>query len=254
LSLILSLLSGAGVFSFLRALIFSTGFFVIGSLLYWMVKRFLPELIVSDDDLSNLNMGSQVDISLGENEPSLQEALRQRIEGDSPEAALGVEGLERLEGSGSQKDKSGSSENGGFMGEEFPAILDQGGETDYTGKDTTEGFKPLVFPSLEIPPDTGVAGSQQGRAEQSVSEVSLPPEGIDTLATLPVTDPDSLSQSSLPSIDDDFVPAESGSGTPVSVAFPGVDRKGVSSEGAVEEFRGKAKESAMAIQTLLKRD
>jgi hypothetical protein len=243
LSLFLSLVSGAGVFSLLRALIFGAGFFVVSSVLYWMVKRFLPELLVSeDDDLSGLNMGSQVDISLGDDDSALTALLQQGSGDDSPDAALDLGEVERLGGSGFQVDEFALPKSGDSGGGEFSAgILDQDAETDYTSKDTAEGFKPFVFPSLEISSGSGSAGSLQGKAGRPVSAAVLPSEGIDTLETLP-------------SFGDDLAPVGGNSKTPVSVAFPGVDRNGASSEGAVEEFRGKVKESALAIQTLLKRD
>jgi hypothetical protein len=99
LSLLLSLVSGAGIFSILRALIFGAGFFALSSLLYWMVKRFLPEILSSeDDDIPGLDLGSQVDISLDSDDDisSLAAALTEETGGDpensSPE--FGISGGE----------------------------------------------------------------------------------------------------------------------------------------------------------------
>jgi hypothetical protein len=243
LSLLLSLVSGAGVFSLLRAVIFGAGFFVISSLLFWMVKRFLPELILSeDDDLPSLSMGSQVDISLDDDGPSLNADLQKESGDASPEGALGVEGLGRLTSGGSQADEFGLQESGGSGGREFPVgILDQGRETGYTSQETAEGFKPFVFSPQGIPSGGGSGGVLSGKVHRPVSAAVLPAGDGDMVETLPF-------------FGDDFMLARENSGTPVSVAFPGVDRNGASSEGSAEEFRGKVKESALAIQTLLKRD
>jgi hypothetical protein len=208
-----------------------------------MVKRFLPELLLSEDnDLPGMSMGSHVDISLDDDGPSLNADLQKENGDASPDGALGIEGLERLASGGSQADGFGLQESGGSGGREFPAgILDQDRETGYTHKDTVEGFKPFVFSSQGIPPGGGSGGLLQGKVHRPVSAAVLPAEDGGTVETLPF-------------FGDDFVPAGENSGTPVSVAFPGVDRKGASSEGPAGEFRGKVKESALAIQTLLKRD
>jgi hypothetical protein len=65
-----------------------------------------------------------------------------------------------------------------------------------------------------------------------------------------------MSQAFLPSFGgfgDPVVP-NGGGGTPVSVAFPGLERNSIASKEGAGEFKGKEKESALAIQTILKRD
>lgn len=253
LSLLLSLVSGAGVFSFLRAVSFGGVFFVIGSFLYWMVKHFLPEILSSQDDgIQGLDLGSHVDISLDGDISSLAAALMQDPKGSpdtarrrTPDSPLDVKGGEILKGDGF----------GG--GEDAVGILDQDGETGYTNKDMVGEFEPFSSPqdyvqSLGggIPPKDGSTGSLSGKPSRAGLPGALPVGGgIDVLDVLPGQD--GLSQAALPSMDD-FMEGEGG-GTPVSVAFPGVGRRSVTSESA-EEFRGKEKASALALQTILKRE
>jgi hypothetical protein len=259
LSLLLSLISGAGIFSLLRALIFGAGFFVVGSLLYWMVKRFLPELLTPETDgVPGLDMGSQVDISLDDDGSSLVAALRQGSGDDVPAGVLGVDGLERLAGGGSPAAGVDLPEPGGFGGLGFSpgTALDQDRETDYTNKDAgkagspAEGFGLFGSSSPDIPPGGGFAGSGPAKSAAS-APAALPAGGLDTLDMLPESE--SLSGAFLPSFGDDVIPAGN-RGTPVSVAFPGMERNDVERDDAGGEFRGREKESALAIQTILKRD
>jgi hypothetical protein len=248
LSLLLSLVSGAGMFSLLRALIFGAGFFVLSSLLYWMVKRFLPEILSSEnDDIPSLDLGSRVDISLDSDDDisSLAAALTEETGGNqgnsSPE--FGISGVDPS-----------------------AAALDLDGETGYTNKDaegeksSADGFVPLgsFFPAETEKGSAGLDAFGSGSpsppsvkaVESSPAEAVLPAEGIDSLDVLPALD--GVSRTFLSSPMDDLVPKRDG-GSPVSVAFPGVERNSITPEEA-EEFRGREKDSALAIQTILKRD
>jgi hypothetical protein len=245
LSLLLSLISGAGVFALLRALIFGTAFFAVGSLLYWMVKRFLPELLNPEDgDEPGLEPGSHVDISLDDDDDisSLAAVLRQEDGESSPDGALGVEGLERLTGGG--ESLAGTA-------------LDHEGKTDYTNRDTGGGSSPAddfgLFASLspEIPPGGGFSAGQDRAKVAGAARPGGDFSAEETVDVLP--GPEGMSSVFSPSFSDDFMP-EGGQGTPVSVAFPGVDRNSTGPGEGVSEFRGKEKESALAIQTILKRD
>jgi hypothetical protein len=259
LSLLLSLVSGAGFFSLLRALIFGAGFFITGSLLFWMVKRFLPELLTPEDEgIPSLDIGSQVDIALDDDGSALTAALRQGAGDDVPDAALGVEGLERLAAGDSPIAGFDVQEPGGSGGREVSpgTALDQDRETDYTNKDTGKkgspagGFDLFGSSSPGIPSDGSSAGPFPVKSAGPVP-AALPPEGSDTMDVLP--GPESLSRAFLPSFGDDIMPGKDG-GTPVSVAFPGVERNSIARDEAGGEFKGKEKESALAIQTILKRD
>jgi hypothetical protein len=259
LSLALSLVSGAGVSSFVRAVSFGVGFFVMASFLYWLVKQFLPELLSSEDDELQ-DMGSQVDISLDDDTSSLAAILGEEPgEAFQEDGGLAIDGIESLKNGGFPVDefdfqKPGDSVSGGDSG----GILDQDDETGYTNKDTVDRFEPFGSPqdymrSLGggIPGEGGSTKPLSGNPSQSVSEAALPAGGTDVLDVLP--DQDGLSQTFLSSFGDDSV-SGAGQGTPVSVNFPGVERNRITLEGASEEFRGKEKESALAIQTILKRD
>jgi hypothetical protein len=259
LSLLVSLVSGAGFYSLLRAVIFGVVFFVISSLLYWMIKRFLPELLTPEDEgMPSLDLGSQVDIALDDDGSALAAALRQGAKDGVPEAALGVEGLERLIAGDSPAAGFDLRESGGSGGREVSTgtALDQDRETDYTNKDTEErgspagGFDLFGYSSPGIPPGGGSGGPFPVKSAGPVP-AALPAEGIDTLDILPGSE--SLSRAFLPSFGDDVMPGKDG-GTPVSVAFPGVERNSITRDEAGGEFKGKEKESALAIQTILKRD
>jgi hypothetical protein len=268
LSLLLSLVSGAGVFALIRALIFGAGFFVVGSLLYWMVKRFLPELLNVEDD-GGSGLGSHVDISLEDDDASSLTAELRGGAGDSflddtqggpPDGALGVEGLERLTAGGDSPEagfdmlESGDSDGGEFSG---GTALDQDRKRGYTNKNTGEKNSPAddfgFFASLSsgFSPEGGVAGPLPVKPAGSVSAV-LPAAGDNVLDVLP----GSAAQAFMPSFGgfDDMVAPKGDNGVPVSVAFPGLERNSTASEEGVKEFKGKEKESALAIQTILKRD
>jgi hypothetical protein len=236
LSLLLGLISGAGVMSLLRALIFGVGFFLLGSLLYWMVKCFLPELGSQEEDAPGLDMGSHVDISLDTDDDvsSLAAALREDSGGDGSldAASGGFDGLDGLDGLAEDSlFPENPSPDGGF-----PAGLglDQGGETGYTDNVTgLSGEKPAAQPS-QMPPSQAAA--------------VIPVEGTDALDMLPNLD--NSPQAFSPSFGD--LPQEDDA-APLAVAFPGVKRNSITPEEG-EEFRGKEKDSALAIQTILKRD
>jgi hypothetical protein len=86
LSLVIGLLSGVGIFALVRALILGAVFFLITGGTYWLVVKFLPELLSplpeQPDPEAKTEPGAQVDISLGEEEP--QAAFREIPEGSGP--------------------------------------------------------------------------------------------------------------------------------------------------------------------------
>jgi hypothetical protein len=254
LSLFLSLINGAGFFSLFRALIFGAGFFAVSSLLYWMVKRFLPELLNPEDkDAPDMGLGAHVDISLDDDDASslvtgLRKGTGDDSSGDSLDGVLGVEGLEHHL----------ASDGEGFL---TGIALDQDRKTDYTNKDAGEENSPeddfefFASPSVGIPPGGDIKGPLPVKPAGSVSAVPSA-EGGFSLDVLP--GPESMSQAFLPSFGgfgDNILPA-GGRGTPVSVVFPGVERNSMAAEDGIKEFKGKGKEkeSALAIQTILKRD
>jgi hypothetical protein len=73
LSLIIGLLSGAGIAALVRALILGAAFFLVTGGAYWLIVKFLPELLspLPEDQATEAGAppGAQVDISLGEEEP-----------------------------------------------------------------------------------------------------------------------------------------------------------------------------------------
>jgi len=93
--------------------------------------------------------------------------------------------------------------------------------------------------------------SRRERAEVPREAGAIPSESSDALDMLPELD--AMSQAFIPSSFMEEGMLKDEGGTPVSVAFPRVERSSYTSEEA-EEFRGKEKASAMAIQTILKRD
>jgi hypothetical protein len=266
LSLLIGLVSGAGVSAFIRALVFGGAFFVLGSFLYWLAGRFLPELMDSSGDgYHGFDTGSQVDISLDDDDSSL-EGSRRGASGDAfggmgdslggalgssmgdaiGEAyggALGIEGLENLSKpmGGSSFEPAGIGELGGGGFSPGGTALDQNSENGYTENGNAGGGSE---PAKEL-------ASRQERAEVAREAGAIPSESSDALDMLPELD--AMSQVFIPSsFAEGGMPKDEG-GTPVSVAFPRVERNSYTSEEA-EEFRGKEKASAMAIQTILKRD
>ena len=68
LSFLIGLFSGSGLFvPLIRAFIFAVLFFVLSSLIFWLLAQFMPELLNApeDDDLGLSVSGSRVDISVG---------------------------------------------------------------------------------------------------------------------------------------------------------------------------------------------
>jgi hypothetical protein len=265
LSLLIGLVSGAGVSAFIRALVFAGAFFVLGSFLYWLAGRFLPELMDSSgDEYHGFDLGSQVDISLDDDDdssstrqdgPAYGDALGTTFGGmgdalgvalgpaygpasdDAPDSsmgdglggALGIEGLENLSKPAAGLSFEPPGIDGGGGGGFFPGgTLDQNKESGYTGNGN--GAKPA-----EVHREAG----------------AIPSESSDALDMLPELD--IMSQALIPSSFAEGGMLKDDGGTPVSVAFPRADRKSYTSEEA-EEFRGKEKASAMAVQTILKRD
>jgi hypothetical protein len=65
LSLVIGLFSGTGLFALIRAALFGALFFLLGCGAYWLVSRFLSDLIEGDGEGVPENaLGSTVDISL----------------------------------------------------------------------------------------------------------------------------------------------------------------------------------------------
>jgi hypothetical protein len=178
-----------------------------------------------------LETGSQVDISLGADDDvsSLAAALQEDAGGDSSlEAPSGFEGFGGLAGglaAGSPLPGDGVS-GGGFPGD---MALDQDGKNNYNNR------------------NAGVADALPAKQAGPPPAAVLPVEDTDVLDVLPgLEGPSQFS----PSFED--IPREDG-GAPIAVAFPGLERSSITPEEG-EEFRGKEKDSALAIQTILKRN
>jgi hypothetical protein len=241
LSLLVGLVSGAGIHALGRALIFGIAFFVIGSLLYWLAGRFLPDMLdQSSEGIPGLGMGSQVDISVDDDDiASLAKALR----GDSPEP-VGLSGSDGGIGDlGGGEFGIGELGGGGIGDGLFPSLaaLDQVNEKGYTESGAPGSTAGPAEPARDLP----------ARSFALEGPAAIPSGGTDALDVLP--DLESMSQAFLPSMDD-VSSKEGNSGEPVAVAFPGMPLNNRTIPEEAEEFRGREKETAQAIQTILKRD
>jgi hypothetical protein len=220
LSLVIGLLSGAGVVALVRALILGAVFFLITGGAYWLVVKFLPELLSHPPEqpepvAGGMEPGAQVDISLGEEEPEAFE----------PEAVLG----ENLE------------EPGPFS--QGNAGMDQIDNIGYTREGDVDGR-----PSLEAPP--GAAFSMEnlsGERPPSSRKPAVPEDGFDSVDVLPDMD-------SLASV---FTSSDGSGNAKVDRVFP-LDisqKKGGSRRGAGKlDHDYNTNDMAAAIQTILKRD
>ncbi|MDR2758460.1 MAG: hypothetical protein LBB78_03680 [Spirochaetaceae bacterium] len=66
-SLVIGLISGAGILALVRAFIFAAVFFLLSGGVYWLIIRFLPELLTDPENNEDKHLsGSVVDISLEE--------------------------------------------------------------------------------------------------------------------------------------------------------------------------------------------
>jgi hypothetical protein len=104
LSLVVGLLSRTGYFALLRALAFGVLFFLMGCGAYWLLSRFLSELLeVNREGVPENALGSAVDISLEDEDSS-------PLTGDG---ALGENGLD-------QNGEDGYTKEGAVENEPFP--------------------------------------------------------------------------------------------------------------------------------------
>lgn len=184
-SLLIGLISGAGILALIRAFIFAALFFALSGAGYWLILRFLPELLNGSGNGSAPHFapdnapgevppaGSLVDISLGDDED------RENV----PEADVGdyisVE----------EADRSQTSASEDFSG------LDQKGNNGYTIEGdivenpiiAEDGEKPVLpaalsgipdnLPDLESLSTAFSSGGAKKRGRGAVSEFMITPDG-----------------------------------------------------------------------------
>jgi hypothetical protein len=92
LSLLFGLIAGAAfLIALLRALIFAIFFFVFSGLVYWLITQFIPELIenqgqdISDHEGAIPDVGSKVNISVGEEDVIPEDSLASQLVKDTVE-------------------------------------------------------------------------------------------------------------------------------------------------------------------------
>jgi hypothetical protein len=100
LSLAIGLLRGAGIFALVRAVIFAAVFFLLSGGGYWLILRFLPELLEgSENDEEKQQSGALVDISLEDDSgDELPRADVGEYTSEGGEGASGVSAPENLSG------------------------------------------------------------------------------------------------------------------------------------------------------------
>jgi hypothetical protein len=241
LSLLIGVFSG-GAFgiSLLRALCFGIVFFALGALVWMLINRFIPDLLMPPKDeplMTGLETGSRVNISVGDDDIPINAALPS--ENDSKDALGTVADLmarRAVSQAGSQPAGSApeSADDSPLTG---PAVLDlgteegysKGGETALPGADpqvSTEEKEAAFVPSP--PPATFSGGNMGGDIE-----------------TLP--DLDAMAGAFMSSDEE-----EEGETTASSSIFGVEPKSRTSGKGKGDDYN--PKEVASAIQTILKRD
>ncbi|MDR2069191.1 MAG: hypothetical protein LBP71_04915 [Spirochaetaceae bacterium] len=124
-SLFIGLISGAGILAIARAFVFAAVFFLLSGGGYWLILRFLPELLTGpeNDDEDKEQTGSVVDISLEDNS-----------EDEIPNADVG-------------EYTSGTAEASTF---ENPSGLDQKDNIEYTNEGNMDENPSTPTPGAEL--------------------------------------------------------------------------------------------------------
>ncbi|MDR2402475.1 MAG: hypothetical protein LBD78_00415 [Spirochaetaceae bacterium] len=220
LSFLIGLFGGGAFIALIRALIFGALFFILASLAYLLISRFLPELLEPDDSGEDEAAGSRVDIT---------------VEDDDESGIFGRASPERNSLSEGGGKAAGATAEAG-MGPENRMALDQNGEDGYT----KEGN---VAPSGQGE-DASVDGSRERGDSGLVAVPAVPGDSADSVDELP--DLGSLSSAFLPS------GGESETKAPMlPSSIPDIPEGAGKKQGA-GDFN--LKEMASAIQTILKRD
>jgi hypothetical protein len=237
LSLMIGLLSGAGIVALVRALILGAAFFLVTGGAYWLIVKFLPELLspFPEDQVVEAGAapGTQVDISLGEEEP-------EPVFGDaalSPEDGAGIDQIDTIgytdEGEVDEEppvQEAAAGEPAGLPAHEGPSGEGLSGEKS---PGPVSYGKPAV---PEDPADPGAAA--QGAAAQDL---------FDLVDELP--DMDTLASAFASSSDSDA--GEADRVLPLDIS----QRKGEPRVGGGKlDHDYSTQDMASAIQTILKRD
>jgi hypothetical protein len=171
LSLVIGLLSGAGIFALVRALILGAVFFLISGGVYWLIVKFLPELLNFSPDQPvpevRAGPGALVDISLGEEEP-------EAVLGETPESSGGPGYLLQENAGIDQNDNIGYT-NQGRLDDEVP--VGESSVEDGVGRSLS--MDRLSGESPPLPVSRGHQPAVPGNFFDSVDE--LP--DMDTLAS-----------------------------------------------------------------------
>ncbi|GHT79819.1 hypothetical protein FACS1894130_09730 [Spirochaetia bacterium] len=270
LSLLIGLISGAGIFALARALVIGIVFFILGVGAYMVISRFLSELLEAIPGGKD-NPGSRVDISVGgDDEPSAdgeisdgRSAPQFAAGGGSPGGRdLGAEavglGLDHLDAfSDPEVPAEGSdvpfADGSSAKIQDLPvAALDQIDEERYTKKGSVEGdFVEVLQSNADLQSKSGVLDKPLPPLEGISEEVSAKETSMDALPDL-----DAMSQAFLAPVRT-VEPGGEGTSTEGTYSLS-VSGKGsapyVGSKHAELEGDFKPKDIAQAIQTILKRD
>ena len=154
LSLLIGLISGAGFYALLRACIFGTLFFLLGSGVYWVINIFLSEIF---------------------------EASAQNRENASPRAAAGSAGSKidiSLEG-----DDGFSSANIGFDG--FSDLASDGDSFGALDQDENKGYNSINGSDSDPGESSLFNGNAGPNGAGGFGESAIPIDGLDSIDTLP---------------------------------------------------------------------
>ncbi|MFP3088722.1 hypothetical protein LQZ21_00165 [Treponema sp. TIM-1] len=173
LSLSLGLIRGAGIFALARAFIFAAAFFLLSGGVYWLILRFLPELLEAPGTNEDIQQsGSMVDISLEDD--SEDEMPKVDVGEYTPEGAAGaseVSPLENLSGL-DQKDNIEYTNEGSM--DESPSTSTSG--TELTLPADSPGVADEL-PDLESLSAAFLPGGNR-RDDEEISEFIISPDSL----------------------------------------------------------------------------
>jgi hypothetical protein len=242
LSFLLGLASGAAFSAVLiRALVFGLVFFVLSSGCYFLVTRFLPDLLdgAGDSGARGTAPGSLVNIALNDGEESGQPVVPGAA-GDDLDDISGMMGDPSVPAPGDPEESREEPPGGGDAG------MDQGDQNGYTerGLDEDNPFGELLMPSLigaSAPSprgaaSPGLAGTEDGPPERGTGGAGGAADALPEMAAM---------AGAFHSLDD-------GEDEPVEKA----QARRVASGGKAAKLEGNfdPKEVAAAIRTKLKRE
>lgn len=242
LSFLIGLFTGSQFFPvFLRALILAVIFFILSSVIYWVITQFLPDLLTSSSEESiEIDVpGSKVDISIDSSDD--ENDLTSIDESVPPTGNSGL------------AENSGQEDGGVIEAQSSAQGLDQRAQDDYNkaGEGDAPPSPDIVSGKSAVPGnDVSESGASSGQgASLEAGSSSEPLDVLPDLESMSGSfDPSSESEEEGDAPEIETEEESSSSAPPASVSGPSRSRKN-SDPG---DFN--VQELASAIQTILRRD